>query len=54
MTTLWIDGVVREMTPEEVAELEAVAAEMPAPEPTAEERLEALEEAMLELLGVTK
>lgn len=50
----YVDGEYLEMTPEEVAELEAVAAEMPAPEPTAEERLEALEEAMLELLGVTK
>ena len=54
MTTLWIDGVVREMTPEEIAEYEAMAAEMPAPEPTAEERLAALEEAMLELLGVSE
>lgn len=49
-----INGEYIEMTPEEVAELEAMAAEVPAPEPTAEERLEALEEAMLELLGVTK
>lgn len=48
------NGIVREMTPEEVAELEAMAVEMPAPEPTAEERLAALEEAVLELLGVTK
>lgn len=54
MTTLWIDGVVCEMTPEEIAELEAMAAEVPAPEPTTEERLEALEEAMLELLGVSE
>lgn len=49
-----INGEYIEMTPEEIAELEAMAAEMPAPEPTAEERLEALEEAMLELLGVSK
>lgn len=48
------NGIVHEMTPEEIAEFEAVAAEMPAPEPTAEERLEALEEAMLELLGVAE
>lgn len=48
------NGIVREMTPEEIAELEAMAAEMPAPEPTAEERIEALEEAMLELLGVSE
>lgn len=50
----YVDGEYLEMTPEEVAELEAVAAEMPAPEPTAEERLEALEDAMLELLGVAE
>lgn len=49
-----INGEYIEMTPEEIAELEAMAAEMPAPEPTAEERLAALEEAMLELLGVSE
>ena len=49
-----INGEYIEMTPEEVAELEAMAAEQPAPKPTAEERLAALEEAMLELLGVAE
>lgn len=51
------NGIIREMTAEEVAEMEKLAAEMeamPAPEPTAEERLAALEEAMLELLGVSE
>lgn len=48
------NGIVREMIPEEIAEFEAMAAEMPAPEPTAEERLAALEDAMLELLGVSE
>ena len=48
------NGVIREMTPEEIAELEALAASEPAAEPTAEERLAALEEAMLELLGVAE
>ena len=48
------NGVIREMTTEEIAELEKLAAEQPAPEPTAEERLTALEEAMLELLGVAE
>ena len=48
------NGIIREMTPEEIAELERLQAEMPAPEPTAEERLAALEEAMLELLGVAE
>lgn len=51
---IWIDGVSREATPEEIAELEAMAAEQPVPEPAAEERLAALEEAMLELLGVSE
>lgn len=49
-----INGKYIEMTPEEIAELEAMAAEQPVPEPTAEERLAALEEAMLELLGVAE
>ena len=48
------NGIIREMTPEEIAELEKLAAEQPVPEPTAEERLAALEEAMLELLGVAE
>ena len=48
------NGIIREMTPEEIAELEALAAEQPEAEPTAEERLAALEEAMLELLGVAE
>lgn len=48
------NGIIREMTPSEIAELEALAAEQPVPEPTAEERLAALEEAMLELLGVAE
>lgn len=48
------NGIIREMTTEEIAEFEAMVAEQPVPEPTAEERLAALEEAMLELLGVTE
>ena len=40
------------MTPEEISEFEALAQEAPMPEPTAEERLEALESAILELMGV--
>lgn len=48
------NGIIREMTPEEIAELEVMAAEQPALEPTAEERLAALEDAMLELLGVAE
>lgn len=44
--------VYRDATPEEEAALRAAAAEAPVPEPTIEERLEALESAMLEVLGV--
>lgn len=34
-----INGAIYEMTPEEIAELERLQAEMPEPEPTPEERL---------------
>ena len=40
------NGVIRDMTPEEEAEYNAMLAAQPAPGPTAEERLEALEAAM--------
>lgn len=50
----YVDGEYIEMTPEEITELEAMAAEQPVPEPAAEERLAALEDAMLELLGVAE
>ena len=40
------------MTPEEIAEYEALAQDVPIPEPTTEERLEALESVVLEILGV--
>lgn len=39
-----IDGVAYEMTSEEIAELEQIAANTPAPEPTTDERIAALEE----------
>lgn len=42
------NGVIRPMTPAELAELERLAAEMPKPEPTPEERLAALEKALAE------
>ena len=44
------NGVIRDMTPAEEAEYNAMLAAQPEPEPTAEERLEALEAAMLELV----
>ena len=55
------NGIIRDMTPEEIAEFEKLAAEMPSPEPTPEERIAALERDNAELreamdallLGVT-
>ena len=47
---IYENGIYRDMTAEEIAELEALAAEAPAPEPTAEDRLAALEAAMLEMI----
>lgn len=43
------NGIIRDMTAEEIAELEKLAAEAPAPEPTAEERIAALEKDNAEL-----
>ena len=49
------NGIIRDMTVEEIAEIERLAAEQPAPEPTAEERIAVLEEALNMLLsGVTE
>ena len=45
------NGIIRDMTVEEIAELEALAAEQPAPEPTPEERIATLEEALNMLLS---
>ena len=44
-----VNGIYRDMTAEEIAELEKLAAEAPAPEPTAEERIAALEKNNAEL-----
>ena len=38
-----IDGVTRDMTPEEIAEYERIQASLPAPAPTPEQRLDVLE-----------
>lgn len=43
------NGVYRDMTAEEIAELEKLAAEAPAPEPSPEERIAALEKDNAEL-----
>ena len=49
------NGIIRNMTAEEIAELERLAAEQPAPESTPEERIAVLEEALNMLLsGVTE
>lgn len=45
----YTNGIIRDMTADEIAELERLAAEMPAPEPTAEERIAALEQNNAEL-----
>ena len=45
------NGIYRDITAEEIAELEALAADQPAPEPTAEERIATLEEALNMLLS---
>ena len=44
------NGIFRDMTPEEIAELEKLAAEAPTPEPSPEERIAALEKDNAELL----
>lgn len=43
------NGIYRDMTAEEIAELEKLAAERPAAEPTPEERIAALEKDNAEL-----
>ena len=40
---IYENGIYRDMTTEEVAELEKLATEMPTPEPSPEERIAALE-----------
>lgn len=45
----YVNGEYIDMTAEEIAELEKLAAEAPAPEPTPEERIAALEQANAEL-----
>ena len=48
-TKICENGIYCDMTAEEVAELEKLATEMPAPEPTPEERIAALEKDNAEL-----
>ena len=52
---IFTNGSYRDMTPEEIAEMERMAAEIPEPQPTQEERIAELEEALaLILSGVTE
>ena len=44
MPKININGVTREMTLEEIAEMKRIAAEMPEPEPSPDERLAKLEQ----------
>lgn len=61
MPKIYINGVTREMTAEEIAEMERMQAELPQPEPSTEEKIAAqaqeiadLKEALNMLLeGVT-
>lgn len=46
---IYENGTIRDMTPEEIAEIEKLAAEAPAPEPSPEERIAALEKDNAEL-----
>ena len=45
----YVNGEYIDMTPEEIAELEKLATEAPAPEPSPEERIAALEKDNAEL-----
>lgn len=46
---IYENGIIRDMTPEEEISHEKLAAEVPVPEPTAEERIAALEQDNAEL-----
>lgn len=52
MPKININGVTREMTAEEIAEMERMAAEMPRPDPTPDERMTQLEAALIELAAI--
>ena len=46
---IYDNGIIRDMTAEEIAEIKKLEAEMPTPEPTPEERIAALEKDNAEL-----
>ena len=47
-----VNGVTREMTADEVAEMERMAADMPPDEPSTEERMDEIEAALIELAAM--
>lgn len=50
MVKKYVNGKYLDMTPDEIAEMERLAAEMPKPEPTPEEkRMDEIEMALMEL-----
>ena len=49
---IYRNGRYEEMTPEEIAEMERMAAEMPMPEPTPEDRMNEIEAALIELAAM--
>ena len=52
MPKININGVTREMTQEEIAEMKRMAAEMPKPEPTEDEWKLGIEAALIELAAM--
>lgn len=47
-----INGVTRDMTPEETAEMQRLQAQIPDPEPTPEQRMDEIENALIELAAM--
>ena len=53
MPKININGITREMTPEEIAELEAMQAQMPEPAPDpSDERMTEIEAALIEMAAM--
>lgn len=52
MPKININGITREMTPEEILEMEQLTALIPEPEITTDERLNEIESALIELASL--
>lgn len=52
MPKININGVTREMTAEEIAEMERMQAAMPAPEQTTDARMDEIEAALIEIAAL--